>query len=95
MRANTRVLLAALLGSALLALLQPRATLAGWTELFGTAGLSVDQRWKDLHVLSPAWILRKPWHLTPFRLVQALALALWPLTWQYQVYFLCSRTPID
>ena len=32
MRANTRVLLAALLGSALLALLQPRATLAGWTD---------------------------------------------------------------
>ncbi len=65
-------------------------TLSAWAELFDAAGLKVEHCWKDLHVLSRAWIVRKPWPLVPARLLQACALALWPLRWQYQVYFLCT-----
>lgn len=64
-------------------------SLEDWYGLFTTAGLEVVERWKDLHVLSPDWILRRPWPLVPLRLAQALALPIWPLEWQYQVYHLC------
>lgn len=65
-------------------------TLAGWHVLFDAAGLETRARWKDLHVLSRQWILRRPWALAPLRAAQAGLLALWPLAWQYQVYFLCT-----
>lgn len=65
-------------------------TLAGWKELFESAGLQVVRRWKDLHVLSWSWIRRGKWYLRPLRAAQALALPLWPLSWQYQVYHLCE-----
>ena len=29
------------------------------------------------------------WHRWPLRTAQALALPVWPLSWQYQVYHLC------
>lgn len=65
-------------------------TLAEWDRLFESAGLRVVERWKDLHVVSPSWICRGPWYAWPMRAVQALALPLWPLAWQYQVFHLCE-----
>jgi SAM-dependent methyltransferase len=67
-------------------------SLKGWQELFQSAGLIVVKRWRDLHVLSASWITSGPWYLWPVRLAQALLLAVWPLSWQYQVYYLCART---
>ena len=60
-----------------------------WKQLFEEASLAVVERWKDLHILSPRWIFRPPAGLAPLRLIQALALPAWPLSWQYQVYHLC------
>lgn len=65
-------------------------TLPQWQSLFESAGLKIDQRWRDLHVVSPAWICRGTPLRWPLRAAQALALPLWPLSWQYQVYHLCS-----
>jgi SAM-dependent methyltransferase len=65
-------------------------SLPGWQDLFESVGLRVLRRWKDLHVLSPSWILRESWYRWPLRAGQALALTLWPLSWQYQVYHLCA-----
>ncbi|CAB5093804.1 hypothetical protein D3OALGA1CA_1072 [Olavius algarvensis associated proteobacterium Delta 3] len=62
-----------------------------WENVFSRAGLTVEERWKDLHVFSFAWMLRKPWYAPPARLLQAVLLLLWPLKWQYQVYHLCRR----
>lgn len=64
-------------------------TLPGWESLFASAGLSVAERWKDLHVLNRGWIMRGRFYLWPLRLVQALMLIAWPLKWQYQVYHRC------
>lgn len=64
-------------------------TLDEWQEMFEAAGLETKSRWKDLHVLSWGWITMGGWLRTPVRLLQALALAVWPLKWQYQVYHLC------
>jgi SAM-dependent methyltransferase len=62
-----------------------------WRELFEGAGLRVEQRWRDLHPLDAGWI-RKGWPWTwPVRALQAAALPLWPLAWQYQVHHLCRR----
>ncbi|HEU4342883.1 MAG TPA: hypothetical protein VFU31_15085 [Candidatus Binatia bacterium] len=65
-------------------------SLEGWQTLFQSAGLKVVDRWRDLHVVSVAWITRGPWYGWPVRGAQALALPLWPLSWQYQVYHLCA-----
>ena len=65
-------------------------TLAAWEDLFNSAGLSVTRRWRDLHVLSWSWISQGKWYLMPIRAAQALALPLWPISWQYQVYYLCQ-----
>lgn len=64
-------------------------TLEEWQEMFETAGLEIQSRWKDLHVLSWGWINMGGWAQVPVRLLQALALSIWPLKWQYQVYHLC------
>lgn len=64
-------------------------SLSEWRDLFESAGLVVLHRWRDLHVLSKSWIFRGPGHGWPLRAAQALALPLWPLSWQYQVYHLC------
>lgn len=66
-------------------------SLAGWTTLLQSAGMTVKHRWRDLHTLDPGWIAAGPWPAWPLRAAQALALAAWPLAWQYQVYFFCSR----
>lgn len=62
-----------------------------WQKLFEDAGMLVCDYWRDLHPLSWRWIrMGKPiaW---PLRLFQALALSVWPLAWQYQVYFHCKK----
>ncbi|MHB9022005.1 MAG: class I SAM-dependent methyltransferase [Halothiobacillus sp.] len=63
-----------------------------WESLFENSGLQVERRWKDLHVLSWSWITQRGWYSVPIRTMQALALIFWPLRWQYQVYFLCTRS---
>ena len=65
-------------------------TLTAWEGLFNSAGISVTSRWRDLHVLSWSWIGQGKWYLRPIRAAQALALPLWPISWQYQVYHLCK-----
>lgn len=65
-------------------------SLKEWQRLFESVGLRIDKRWKDLHVVSWSWIMRGPKHLWPMRAAQALALSVWPLSWQYQVYHLCD-----
>ncbi|MEQ8230161.1 MAG: class I SAM-dependent methyltransferase [Gammaproteobacteria bacterium] len=68
--------------------------LAAWEALFHRNGLEVVARWRDLHVLSWQWIMRRPRRAAPLRALQAFALACWPLAWQYQVYFECrNREP--
>jgi SAM-dependent methyltransferase len=62
-----------------------------WQALFQGAGLRVTERWKDLHVLAIDWIFRRPYPMAVPRALQALALATWPLEWQYQVYHLCRK----
>lgn len=66
-------------------------TLEEWQDLFESAGLEVIKRWKDLHVLAWSWISAKRWYHIPLRTAQALALMIWPLSWQYQVYHLCKK----
>lgn len=64
-------------------------SLREWQDLFATTGLVVRHRWRDLHVISPSWIFRGRWFGWPLRAAQAFALPFWPLSWQYQVYYLC------
>lgn len=78
-------------GTAQAAVREDVRTLDAWAALLREAGLEVEARWRDLHVLSPGWIMRGPWWMRPLRAAQAVALALWPLGWQYQVYHLCRR----
>lgn len=71
-----------------------------WSDMLSDAGLAIDSRWRDLHPLSYDWIARGSLGQRILRLGQALALAVWPIRWQYQVYFLCRRgeavpTPVD
>jgi len=70
-------------------------TLKAWGDLFRVAGLEVRARWADLHVLSRDWIMRSGIWRAPLRAAQALALAAWPLSWQYQVYHLCAAGSDD
>jgi len=66
-------------------------TLEEWNELFEEAGLQIEKRWKDLHVLSWTWITNRRWYHIPIRAAQAFTLLFWPLSWQYQVYHLCTK----
>ncbi|WP_082583053.1 class I SAM-dependent methyltransferase [Frateuria sp. Soil773] len=63
--------------------------LAVWQQLFEAAGLQVTERWPDLHPISWSWIARGNPLAWPVRALQAFALAVWPLGWQYQVYHYC------
>lgn len=63
--------------------------IAEWEAMFEAADMKVVDRWKDLHILSASWIKSGPVVMWPLRTLQALALTVWPLSWQYQVYFLC------
>lgn len=62
-----------------------------WQQLFERNGFRIGRRWSDLHVLSLDWLLKNGWLGMPLRFLQALALVVWPLSWQYQVYFLLHR----
>ena len=66
-------------------------SLEEWRDMFEKAGLVVNQCWADLHVLSQAWIMSGSWYQWPIRFVQALMLLVWPLRWQYQVFYLCGK----
>lgn len=68
-------------------------SISEWTKLFEDNGLIVEKKWKDLHVLSRRWITLGSAWVWPLRAAQALALAIWPLKWQYQIYFQCSIRP--
>lgn len=70
-------------------------TLSEWERLFADAGLVVEARWKDLHVLNWEWISRRPRRWSPLRAAQALALVAWPMRWQYQVYHCCRIRKTD
>jgi len=61
-----------------------------WKAMLENNGLTVKRRWRDLHVLSTGWIIRPPYTLAPLRAIQAIALTVWPLEWQYQVYHECT-----
>lgn len=67
-------------------------TLPEWDRLLSESGMTVIDRWRDLHVLSWNWICQKNPMLWPLRAAQALALAVWPLNWQYQVYHFCKKS---
>ena len=67
-------------------------TLDEWNTLFESAGLQVHSRWKDLHVLSWNWISTGHWYAAPIRAAQAVALTIWPLKWQYQVFHLAKAS---
>lgn len=61
-----------------------------WARMFEDAGLRVRAKWRDLHPLSRHWICSGSPMTWPVRAMQAAALAVWPTSWQYQVYFLCD-----
>jgi ubiquinone/menaquinone biosynthesis C-methylase UbiE len=67
-------------------------TLEGWQLLFSSAGLTVKERWKDLHVVNRHWIMTGRAYMWPLRALQCLLLPMWPLKWQYQVYHRCLAT---
>ncbi|GAB4352797.1 MAG: hypothetical protein Kow0073_08630 [Immundisolibacter sp.] len=64
-------------------------SIAEWRALLADAGLAVSAIWRDLHPLSLNWIARGAARHWPIRAAQAAALAVWPVGWQYQVYFFC------
>jgi SAM-dependent methyltransferase len=64
-----------------------------WNRMLHDAGLEPRARWRDLHVLDGRWIRSGRPITWPLRLLQALVLPLWPMAWQYQVYFDC-RVPV-
>lgn len=61
-----------------------------WKTLFRQSGLEPVDTWADLHVVNWGWISMRGWLSVPLRALQALMLLVWPLGWQYQVYFLCE-----
>lgn len=65
-------------------------SLEEWKVMLESNGLTVMKRWRDLHVLNSTWIFRSPYLLAPLRAIQAIALLIWPLGWQYQVYHQCT-----
>ncbi|WP_317930897.1 class I SAM-dependent methyltransferase [Halioxenophilus sp. WMMB6] len=66
-------------------------TIEQWQSLFFKSDITVISKWKDLHVLSRQWITIGSAITWPARLLQALLLAVWPLRWQYQIYFRCKK----
>jgi ubiquinone/menaquinone biosynthesis C-methylase UbiE len=66
-------------------------SLEEWEQMFNRNNLKIKKKWRDLHVLSWRWISSSGVLHIPVRLLQALALAVWPLSWQYQVYMLCMH----
>lgn len=63
-----------------------------WSRMLNEAGLEITAVWKDLHPLSLGWIAHGAFWHWPIRALQAIALCIWPVSWQYQVYFLCKSS---
>jgi ubiquinone/menaquinone biosynthesis C-methylase UbiE len=71
-------------------------TLDEWRTLFARAGLTVEERWKDLRMLNRAWVMLSGPLLAPNRLAQAIMLAVWGLASCLAVSGLspvCSTSP--
>lgn len=79
-------------GTGQVAIRETVRSLAEWSWMLHKAGFVIRARWRDLHPISGAWINQGPLYARPIRAMQAMALAVWPITWQYQVYFLCEVT---
>jgi SAM-dependent methyltransferase len=67
--------------------------LDAWARLFEDAGLTIEERHRDLHVLSRRWICSGRPARWPLRALQAVVLPLWPIRWQYQVHHHCVIAP--
>lgn len=78
-------------GTGQVAIRETVRSIAEWVEIFDSVGMRVHATWRDLHPLSSEWIRQGSVARWPLRALQAAALAVWPLKWQYQVYFLCMR----
>lgn len=65
-------------------------TLEEWQKLFEDAGLRIQARYRDLHILDRKWIMKNGLAGVLPRIATSVMLPLWPLRWQYQVYFICS-----
>lgn len=76
-------------GTGQVAIRETVRSIVEWTAMFESAGLEIQAMWRDLHPLSMGWICRGAAWKWPIRAAQACALAVWPIGWQYQVYFLC------
>ncbi|MGH8123539.1 MAG: class I SAM-dependent methyltransferase [Rudaea sp.] len=74
-------------GTAQVAVRETVRPLAQWESLLSDAGLVVTRRWRDLHPLSASWICHGNIRQWAARAAQAVALTVWPVAWQYQVYF--------
>lgn len=61
-----------------------------WKRLFEAAGFNVVHMYRDLRPMSKEWINRGSLANKVVRLLQAVALTIWPMRWQYQVYFMCK-----
>lgn len=77
-------------GTGQVAIRETVRSLGEWQGMLEGAGLKACARWRDLHPLSRAWIMNGPPHAWITRAAQAMLLAVWPIGWQYQVYFLCQ-----
>ena len=71
-------------------ILETPLSMSEWTQLFESCGLRVRETWKDLHVISKDWIMKRGYVKSPLRATAALLLALVPARNQYQNYYLCS-----
>jgi len=65
-------------------------SLEAWSALFNSCGLTVTRRLRDLHPMSLSWITLGNPLMWPVRALQAMALLVWPMSWQYQVYHFCE-----
>lgn len=63
-----------------------------WSDMLRDAGLEIISVWRDLHPLSRGWIAQGAFWQWPIRALQAIALSIWPVGWQYQIYFLCKSS---
>jgi SAM-dependent methyltransferase len=78
-------------GTGQVAIRETVRSIGDWAGMLEDAGLEVSERWRDLHPLSLHWIGHGRALSWPLRAAQALALTVWPISWQYQVYFRCLR----
>lgn len=62
-----------------------------WRAMLEASGLHIQAMHRDLRPLSFGWINQGGFVSRIVRAAQAMALALWPLGWQYQVYFRCRK----